>query len=114
MMDRDRMRRVVVNIVNNAAKYMDKKHGEIKIKLRDTRTSFIAEIHDNGAGIDKEDLPHIFDRFFRADSSRNGVAGSGLGLAIARQIVEGHEGSIWAVSSKGEGTSIIISLRKSI
>jgi signal transduction histidine kinase len=56
---------------------------------------------------------HIFDRFYRSDPSRNEVKGSGLGLAIAKQIIEGHHGRIWALSHSSEGTSIMISLRKS-
>jgi signal transduction histidine kinase len=110
--DRERMKRVVQNILDNARKYMGRADGRVDIILRETRTSAIVEIRDNGRGIPESDLPHIFDRFFRADPSRKSADGSGLGLAIARQIVEGHEGKIWALSAVGEGTRIMISLRK--
>lgn len=112
MIDRERVRRVIVNIVDNARKYMDKGKGEIKVLLRETNTSIIIEIQDNGRGISKENLPHIFDRFYRADTVRKSMNGSGMGLAIAKQIIEGHGGKIWGVSREEKGTSIIISLRK--
>ncbi|NLD47343.1 MAG: cell wall metabolism sensor histidine kinase WalK, partial [Clostridiaceae bacterium] len=110
--DREKFRRVVLNIIENSRKYMNKDHGIIDILLRETTSSIIIEIRDNGAGIAQKDLPNIFDRFYRADSAREVMRGSGLGLAIAKQIIEGMEGKIWARSSTGEGTSILISLKK--
>lgn len=112
-LDHDRMRRVLTNILDNCLKYMNKDYREIKVFLRETRSSITLEIRDNGSGVRKEDIPYIFDRFFRADVSRGTIKGSGLGLAIAKQIVEGHQGRIWAIAHEGEGTSIIISLPKS-
>ncbi|MBU5484520.1 HAMP domain-containing histidine kinase [Clostridium sp. MSJ-11] len=114
MMDRERMRRVILNIIENSRKYMDKEQGEIKLNLRETNSSVIIEIRDNGAGIDNNDINKIFHRFYRADSARSGAKGSGLGLAIAKQIVEGHKGRIWAVGHENEGTSIMISLGKAM
>lgn len=110
--DRERFRRVVVNIIDNSRKYMDKVPGQIYIMLRETNNSIIIEIRDNGSGIEKDDINKIFNRFYRADAARTETKGSGLGLAIAKQIVEGHRGKIWAVSHGNEGTSIIISLAK--
>ncbi|WP_088228382.1 HAMP domain-containing sensor histidine kinase [Desulfosporosinus sp. FKB] len=110
-LDRARMKRVIVNILDNSRKYMNKDQGEIEILLRDTSTSIIIELRDNGSGISEGDLPYIFDRFYRSDRARS--KGSGLGLAIAKQIIEGHEGRIWATSHGEEGTSIMISLSKS-
>lgn len=112
LVDRERFRRVIVNIIDNSRKYMDKANGQIRILLRETKSSIIVEIRDNGAGIKKEDTNKIFNRFYRADAARTETNGSGLGLAIAKQIVEGHKGKIWAVSHGDEGTSIIISLAK--
>lgn len=111
-MDRERMRRVIINIIDNSRKYMDKDQGLITIMLRETHSSIVIELKDNGSGIDKDDINRIFDRFYRADTARTGTKGSGLGLAIAKQIIEGHKGKIWAVSHGNEGTSIIISLAK--
>jgi signal transduction histidine kinase len=71
-------------------------------------------IEDNGSGIPKEDLPYIFDRFYRADASRNSKkGGSGLGLAIAKKVIEDHAGTITADSELGVGTTISFTLRKS-
>lgn len=111
-LDLDRMRRVITNILDNSLKYMAKDNGRIAVFLRDTPSSVIIEFRDNGSGISEEDLPYVFERFYRSDASRHEVKGSGLGLAIAKQIVEGHDGRIWAVSHGQEGTSIMISLRK--
>jgi signal transduction histidine kinase len=111
-LDRERMRRVIVNILDNSRKYMDKQQGRIVVLLRETHSSLIIEFRDNGSGITKSDLPHIFERFYRSDIARSEIKGSGLGLAIAKQIVEGHEGRIWAVSHGDDGTSIMISLPK--
>lgn len=112
VIDRERLKRVIMNIIDNSRKYMDKLEGQIIVTLRETNTSIIIEIRDNGAGVDKDDIDKIFDRFYRADASRGITKGSGLGLAIGKQIVEGHKGKIWAVGHKNEGTSIMISLAK--
>lgn len=109
--DRDRFKRVVINIINNALKYMGKENGEVVVILRETSNNVIVEIKDNGLGIGREDLPFIFDKFYRCDVTKN-RDGSGLGLAISKQIVEGHNGKIWAKSEINLGTSIIISLNK--
>jgi len=111
LIDRERFKRVIQNILDNAKKFMEKADGQVDIILRETRTSAIIEIRDNGKGIPENDLPHIFERFYRADPSRKSD-GSGLGLAIAKQIVEGHEGKIWVRSTVGEGTRMMISLKK--
>ena len=112
MMDRERLKRVILNIIGNSQKYMDKEQGEIVINLKETTSNIIVEIKDNGAGIDNDDANKIFDRFYRTDEARSGAKGSGLGLAIAKQIVEGHNGRIWAISHGDKGTSIMISLNK--
>lgn len=111
--DREKLKRVVMNIVVNSAKYMGRPDGSITIRLREAGEAIEAEIRDNGQGISSEELPYIFDRFYRADPSRNTVTGgSGLGLAIARQIIEGHGGTIRAESEAGKGTGIFFTLRK--
>ena len=73
------------------------------------------EISDNGPGIDRRDLPFIFDRFYRADASRNSSkGGSGLGLAIVQKIISDHNGRIWAESTTGKGTSVYFTLKKKL
>lgn len=111
-LDRERMHRVVTNIIDNSKKYMDKEICTIDILLRETSSSVVIEFKDNGRGISKEEIQNIFDRFYRSDKARSNVSGSGLGLAISKQIVEGHKGNIWAKSTLKLGTSILISLPK--
>jgi len=111
--DVEQMKRVINNIVGNSVKYMDKEHGRIGIELKDDHDFIKVDISDNGKGIAKKDLPYIFDRFYRADASRNTEkGGSGIGLSIVKKIIEDHGGKVWAGSREGEGTDIIFSLRK--
>ncbi|NQX64550.1 HAMP domain-containing histidine kinase [Paenibacillus alba] len=109
--DRDKLRRVFSNILDNCLKYMNKTEKTISLHARLAGARVVIEITDNGAGVDAEALPHIFDRFYRADPSRNSYhGGSGLGLAISKQMIEGHGGTIGATSVKGEGTCMTINL----
>ena len=106
------LKKVINNIIGNSFKYMDKDNGELSIRLKETRESCIIEIEDNGRGISSRDLPYIFDRFFRSDSSRNSRGGSGIGLSIVKKIVEDHGGRVWANSNLGTGTTMFVELRK--
>lgn len=111
--DREQLKRITMNIIGNAVKYLSKESGKITITLLDETAYVRTEISDTGAGIAKKDLPHIFERFYRGDASRNtGTGGSGLGLAIVKQIVEDHGGTIMARSEEGEGTVISFTLLK--
>ena len=110
--DTQRFKRVVQNIMDNAKRNIEKETGQLRIILRETNSSIIIEFKDNGKGIAKEDLPYVFERFYKADAAREIRDSSGLGLAIAKQIVEGLGGRIWAISEEGQGASIIISLKK--
>lgn len=112
IIDSEKFKRVIQNIMDNAKRSIEKQTGLLKIMLRETNSSVIMEFKDNGKGISKEDLPHVFERFYRADTAREVKGSSGLGLAIAKQIVEGLGGRIWAISENGQGASIIISLKK--
>ncbi|MCC5911814.1 MAG: HAMP domain-containing histidine kinase [Clostridiaceae bacterium] len=106
------LKRVVVNIIENAVKYMDKPYGTIDITLQKYEDCIQVQIKDNGQGISKEAVSFIFDRFYRADPSRNtSTGGSGLGLAIAKKIIEEHDGTMWAESEEGVGTSIFFTLK---
>lgn len=104
--------RVMNNITSNAYKYIPEKTGLVRIMLRENSSGVIIEVHDNGSGISAEDLPKIFDRFYRCEKSRQIKGSSGLGLAISKQIVENMNGRIWAVSKEGAGTSIMITFKK--
>ena len=111
--DAEQLKRVMNNIIGNSEKYIDKKKGIINIRIKDVGDFIEVEIEDNGRGIAQKDLPNIFDRFFRADSSRNSSkGGSGIGLSIVRKIIEDHGGRIWATSKEGIGTEIHFVLRK--
>lgn len=111
--DRERLKRVITNIVENAVKYTQKESGKIEISLSENLNNIKFQIKDDGQGIPEKDIPYIFDRFFRSDLSRNtSTGGSGLGLAIAKLIIEEHGGSIWAESAEGIGTSIFFTLKQ--
>jgi len=113
MADRDKLRRVLSNLLSNSEKYMDKPYKQIIISLHEQVDDAIIQVTDNGMGIEPTALPYIFDRFYRAEPSRNSqTGGSGLGLAIAKQIVLEMGGDIWAKSELTKGTSIFISLKK--
>jgi histidine kinase len=112
-LDRDKMKRVLSNIIDNSLKYMDKASGTIDINLRKNENCVKIEIADNGPGIPSDALPYVFHQFYRAEQSRNKqTGGSGLGLSIARMIVEEHNGKIEIESQIEIGTKILISLRK--
>ena len=111
--DVEQLAKVVNNIINNAVKYIDKTPGRIDINLLNDGDFVKFVISDNGAGIASEDIPKIFDRFYRTDASRNSnTGGSGIGLSIAKKIIEDHGGKIWASSRRGEGTTFTFILRK--
>ena len=111
--DPEQLKRVINNIVGNSVKYLDKPHGRIVFRLLDEEDSIRVEVEDNGKGIAPRDIPYIFDRFYRTDSSRNSAkGGSGIGLSIVKKIIEDHGGYIWATSTLGEGTCMHIVLRK--
>ncbi|TBL76281.1 sensor histidine kinase [Paenibacillus thalictri] len=107
--DADRLHQLFVIVMDNALKYT--KQGEIKVWLKTDGAAAQIEIADTGIGIAEEDLPRIFDRFFRADKVRNRKeGGSGLGLSIAKWIIEAHEGSVYVESVPERGTVFRISL----
>lgn len=111
--DTEQLKRVINNIVSNSVKYLDKRRGILMIRLIDVGDFVQVEIEDNGRGISQKDLPNIFDRFYRADSSRNSSqGGSGIGLSIVKKIIEDHGGKIWATSKEGIGTVMHFVLRK--
>jgi len=111
--DVQQLKRVFINIIENAVKYMDKEKGEINIMIEQDERSVIIEVKDNGQGIPSSALPYIFDRFYRADQARNiATGGSGLGLSIAKKIIEEHGGYIRANSVEDEGTSMVFTLKK--
>ncbi|WP_134685740.1 sensor histidine kinase [Brevibacillus migulae] len=111
--DREKLNRVMMNIVDNSLKHMRGEVREIRMELVDTAQEITVKIADNGSGIEPEALPHIFERFYRAEPSRSPAnGGSGLGLAIVKHIIDEHGGRIWAESAVGRGTTVAFTLPK--
>ncbi len=110
MTDRDKLEQVVINIISNAVKYTPE-NGNIEIYSGSVYKDAFIKVRDNGIGIPKENLPRIFERFYRVDKARSReTGGTGLGLAIAKQIMNQLGGNITINSEKGKGTEVIISV----
>ncbi|WP_290033259.1 cell wall metabolism sensor histidine kinase WalK [Ligilactobacillus cholophilus] len=108
--DTDKFIQVIDNLMNNAIKYSPN-GGVITCRLLETHNHVILSISDQGLGIPKKDLNHVFDRFFRVDKARSRAqGGTGLGLAISKEVIEMHHGKIWADSVEGKGSTFYISL----
>jgi signal transduction histidine kinase len=106
--DRERIYQVLGILLDNAIKYTPE-GGSVSVAVRPDGDTVELEVRDSGTGIDERHLPHIFDRFYRADAART-ASGSGLGLAIAKQIVERHGGAIAVESEIGKGTTFTVTL----
>jgi len=110
--DKDKISQVVINLVSNALKYTPK-GSIVKVSIKGEENATQITVKDNGPGISEEDLPFIFERFYRADKSRNRMTGgAGIGLTITKAIVEAHKGKIEVVSKVDIGSEFIVSLPK--
>ena len=109
--DENFVRELLTILVDNAIKF-GKKEGKIEISIKAKNNCAQISVKDNGIGIDEKDIPYIFDRFYKADTSRskNEAPGFGLGLSIAKEIVEAHKGRIFVKSKKDTGTEFLIKL----
>lgn len=108
--DADKMIQVLDNILNNAIKYSPS-GGTITCRLMETHNNIVISIADEGLGVPKKDIPHVFDRFFRVDKARaRSMGGTGLGLAISKEVVQKHGGKIWLESIENKGSTFFISL----
>jgi signal transduction histidine kinase len=110
--DREKIARVIVNLFQNSLKYKKPEQSgpEIALELSRQGESARLTISDNGLIVAQGDLPHLFDRFYRADESRGRQSGSGLGLSIARQLVHLHGGKIWVLANPDGGLTVNILL----
>ncbi len=109
-LDQDKITQVLDNIINNAIKYSPD-GGRIIVRLMETHTDIIVSVSDEGLGISRKDIPHLFDRFYRVDKARSrAMGGSGLGLAIAQEVVQLHGGKIWVNSIENKGSTFFVSL----
>lgn len=110
--DRNYIRQALMNLVTNSIKY-GKENGITKVSFYDMDTYLLLEVSDNGIGIAKEHLPHVFDRFYRVDKSRSReLGGSGLGLSIVKHIIHAHKQNIHVRSQPGMGSTFSFSLEK--
>lgn len=110
--DRENIRQVLTNLISNSIKY-GKEDGRTRIGFYDMDRNILIEVADNGIGIAKQHLPHVFDRFYRVDKSRSRErGGSGLGLSIVKHIIEAHQQTINVRSSKGLGSTFGFTLKK--
>lgn len=108
--DQDKITQVIDNIINNALKYSPD-GGTITCRLMETHNSVVLSVTDEGMGIPRKDLQHIFERFYRVDKARaRSMGGTGLGLAISREVLMLHGGRIWATSVENKGSTFFISL----
>jgi len=106
--DKDRVRQVVTNLVHNAIKFTPG-GGRITITSRAPEGSVVVHIADTGIGIPEEDLPRVFERFYKGDKARAG-GGTGMGLAIAKHVIQAHGGTVWVQSEEGKGSTFAFSL----
>ena len=108
--DADKLSQAVINLLSNALKFTPS-GGSVKVHLRASKSSVLLSVSDTGIGIAAKDLPFVFERLYRADSSRaRATGGSGIGLSITRAIVEAHGGTITATSEPGKGSEFVVSL----
>ncbi|MCB0139938.1 MAG: ATP-binding protein, partial [Caldilineaceae bacterium] len=107
--DPERLAQVLGNLVNNAIRYT-KSGGVISLRAGLQGHAVLLHVQDTGAGIEADELPYIFDRFYRGDKSRSNSGESGLGLAIAKSIVEAQGGTITVESTPGVGSTFIVAL----
>lgn len=106
-----KLKQVILNLFHNAVQHTNATTGSIHLSLQAEGNQALLSVRDNGYGIPGEHIPHIFDRFYRSDSSRTRkYGGSGLGLSITKSIVEAHHGKISVNSTVGEGTTFTVSL----
>jgi len=111
--DKERIRQVLINLIDNSIKYGNLENGKTKISFFDMDENILVEITDNGNGIEASDLPRVFERFYRTDKGRSREqGGSGLGLAIVKHIIEAHEQTINVRSTIGVGTTFAFTLIK--
>jgi len=106
------VRQLILNLIENAVKYTPR-GGSVSVQLGSSNGQVLLTVADSGIGIAPGDLPHIFDRFWRADSARTRTGerpGAGLGLAICKWIAEAHGGHIDVVSRPGRGTTFTVSI----
>lgn len=113
MADKERIREVLINLIDNSLKYGNQEQGLTKVSFFDMDENVLVEVTDNGNGIDESERNRIFERFYRTDKGRSREqGGSGLGLAIVKHIIEAHDQTINVRSTPGVGTTFAFTLKK--
>ncbi len=111
--DKNNIRKVLINLIENSIKYNDKVNGKTTINFYDAADNYLVEVADNGIGIDNKYFPRLFERFYRVDKNRSrSTGGSGLGLAIVKHIMDAHHQSVTVNSTLGEGSTFGFTLQK--
>jgi two-component system phosphate regulon sensor histidine kinase PhoR len=108
LIDADRIESVLMNLIHNAIKFTGQ-GGKIRVRVVREGNYILVSVTDTGCGIAPDELPRIFERFYKIDKSRAGE-GSGLGLSISRHIINAHGGKIWAESVEGKGSTFYVTL----
>lgn len=103
------LRQMADNLLDNAIKY-SRKGGSLQVQVQVQRNQVILQVKDTGLGIPPSDVPHVFDKFFRASNAASDIPGTGLGLSIVKSIVDSHQGRVWVDSTPGEGTTVTVVL----
>jgi two-component system sensor histidine kinase BaeS len=110
--DRYRMTQIIMNLLSNALKFTPP-GGHVTVKVKDKSDHVLLIVEDTGIGIPSEEIPKVFERFYRVDKSRSRKpGGSGIGLTIAKKLVEAHQGSVCLKSKEGKGTTVYVSIPK--
>jgi signal transduction histidine kinase len=108
--DKSRIKQILVNLLDNAIKY-SRQGGHIVTSVKAEGNTAVLTVSDDGVGIPADALPHVFDRFYRAEKARTrGTAGAGLGLSIVQAICRAHGGTVSVTSTEGKGTSVQVRL----
>ncbi|MGJ7920455.1 two-component system histidine kinase PnpS [Neobacillus sp. LXY-4] len=112
--DQSRLKQVFLNVINNAIMYTSN-NGKVKVELEETDEQVLVKVIDTGIGIEKQEIPRIFERFYRVDRARSrNSGGTGLGLAIVKHLIEAHKGAITVASKPGKGSTFTIALKKKL
>lgn len=112
-MDEDKIKQIMFNLLSNAYKY-SMQEGKVEITLKTNEKEILLSVEDEGIGISKEDLPHIFERFYRGEASRSReTGGAGIGLTITKTLIEAHDGRITVESGTGKGSVFMVKFPKS-
>ncbi|MCM1992836.1 HAMP domain-containing sensor histidine kinase [Oceanirhabdus seepicola] len=112
ILDRDKLKQIMYNLISNAYKFIEKK-GKVEVSLKEEKENIVIEVKDDGIGISEHEIPYIFERFYRSDTSRSKkTGGTGIGLTITKALIDAHKGSIEVTSKRGQGSIFTVKIPK--